>query len=189
MFGEIFRFDFADTTTFGLGAIIPDWSTEKLVFSIFGLAIAGFPKPNGVDGFGFGDGSSKKLLGDFESGAGVFDFVDDKDTLAVEFGWGVHDGFRIFGSDAFREIEGTDAGNVNGRNVFNMEIATSGGTIVIVIALVEVAARGDFGVSTGKPVKTIDIKVRVCGAFLGREIIPKSIDEPADGASGFVKVD
>lgn len=126
-------------------------------------------------------------LGDVESGAGIFDFVDNEDVFAVETRGSLENSVDVFASDAARDVERTNAGKIGGRDVFSVEVterlATRGA-----IGRFEIAVRINGGATTAEPGLAVDVEIRMGGALLVGEIGPESIDEPADGAGGFVEI-
>lgn len=152
------------------------------------MFFGGFPEILTVDAGGCGKGGSDDLLRDFEGGAGVADFVDDEDVFAVEAGRGLHDLGGIFMVDAVREIEGADAGESIGWKMLEVEILDFGG-LDFAGSVLEFAVGIDRQAAEAKPVQAVNAEIGMLGAFPVGEVGPKGVHEPADGASGFVKVD
>lgn len=89
--------------------------------------------------------------------------------------------------EAVFKVKCTNTSEVGGVDIFNMKIAgLCKGECAVGILMVSVGVNIDT--TTSKPGDTINVKVGMLGTFLIGEVLPKSVNEPTNRASGFVEV-
>lgn len=100
----------------------------------------------------------------------------------------MHDTIDVFVVDTSLYIKGADAGKIVWRYIIDIEVV---GTVAVrgAVGIAGIAISVNFDATTTKPGEAVDVHIGMFGAFLGGEIVPKGINEPADRASGFVEID
>lgn len=125
----VFFVDIADAATSSSAGIIPDGNAEHLVFAVALAAgfVAAPPEIGAADFPDCGEGGFDEVGGDFGGGTGASDFIDDEDVFAIEGGGRGHNAIDIFVVDTSLYIEGAEAGEIAGVEIFDVEIGGGGG--------------------------------------------------------------